>query len=252
MFIDKVSNILSDFESEEARLIEDFRMHPVLSKIHQVSEENFLIILIQRMFVSLAITPVYEFAINSISDENIVFTIREILYEEYPRDAHNNPLPSHRELLMADLISLGASRDFIHSQSIFYNTRDSICSALEMLYNRDQIGIIAFVRFWGEVLVSEEYSCLWRKMQEKLSANGEDGKKRSLFYWFHMKHDEKKRSLSNNDILESYSHSEMLAEHLKSMIKSEDDMKYCIEIEKEAQKMKLGFYDQFEHLVKTI
>jgi hypothetical protein len=250
----KMNNeLLSVFEEQEEILIKNFKQHPIFCKINQLSEEDFLKILIQRRGLSFAITPVYELAIDTILNQEVISTIKEILHEEYPRDTKNNPLSSHRELLMQDLIALGASRDYILDQSISQETIDSILSAFKLLTDErhNQIGIIAFVRFWGEVLVAEEYSCFWKRMQNTLAENSDNGKPQSQFYWFHMKHDEKKQSLDKRNPLDSRSHSERLAEHLKDLIKSEEDMRYCLRIEEESQKMKLRFYDQFLDILET-
>ena len=247
------NELLSIFEEKEEILIKEFKQHPIFCKINQLSESDFLKILIQRRGLSFAITPVYELAIDIILNREVTSTIKEILHEEYPRDTNNNPLPSHRELLMRDLIALGASRDYILEQSISQETIDSIFSVFKLLTNQrhNQIGTIALVRFWGEVLVAEEYSCFWTRMQNKLSENKENCKPQSQFYWYHMKHDEKKQSLDKKNLLDSSSHSERLAEHLKDLIKSEQDLMYCLRIEEESQKMKLRFYDQFLDMLET-
>jgi hypothetical protein len=246
-FTKMTNELLSVFEEQESILIKNFKQHPIFCKINQLSQSDFLKILIQRRGLSFAITPVYELAIDTILDQEVISTIKEILHEEYPRDTNNNPLPSHRELLMRDIMALGASRDYILDQPLSQETIDSIFSVFKLLTNErhNQIGTIALVRFWGEVLVAEEYSCFWKRMQNTLSENKENGKPQSQFYWYHMKHDQKKQSLEKQNPLDSGSHSERLAEHLKDLIKSEEDMRYCLRIEEESQKMKLRFYDQF-------
>lgn len=246
MHKEKGTERFSILENAESALINNLRQHAVFRKINQVSQENFLKILIQRMFLSVAITPVYDLAtIASYGQDETIDVIRDILYEEYPRDARNKPLASHREHLIHDLLALGATIDTIKSTEISAVTEETIRSLLRMSFSRNQLAVVAYVRFGSEVLVAEEYSALWPRMEDKLSKIGEDGKPRSLFYWFHMDHDKKKRPLDDNSILDSNNHAERLADCLKTLIKTENDIKFCIKIQEEAQKMKLKFYDQF-------
>lgn len=250
MINEKRIKLFSILESVESSLINELRQHAVFRKINQISQKDFLEILIQRMFLSVAITPAYDLAtIVSYGQEEIVHVIRDILYEEYPRDARNRPLASHREHLIHDLFALGATIDTIKSSKMSADTEATIRSLLNMAFSDNQLAVVSYIRFGGEVLVAEEYSALWTRMEDRLSKNGENGKTRSLFYWFHMAHDKKKRRLDENSILDSNNHAERLADCLKNLIKTENDIQFCIKIQKAAQETKLKFYDQFLYLL---
>ena len=105
--------MIEKINSFEISLIEKFRSHPLFIHIDAISWNEFLGILIQRRFLSLSIVNIYEFVIDSLSDEEIKRTVRGILNEEYPRNTKGVPLPSHRELLFQDILNLGATSEMI-------------------------------------------------------------------------------------------------------------------------------------------
>ena len=115
-----------------------------------------------------------------------------------------------------------------------------------------QVGLVAFLRFWAEVLVSIEYSCLWQRISEHLSSGQSHNKVRSEFYYFHMIHDSRNSDVGKESFLGGLTHSQELAIHLQELILSEEALFYCINIEKTVYQLKYQFYDQFITYLKGI
>ena len=109
-----------------------------------------------------------------------------------------------------------------------------------------ELGLVTALRFWGEVMVAEEYKCLWKKISEKLSApNENNNKKQSEFYYFHMVHDKRRLDIGKNELFGICTHSQQLAIHLAELINSEQDIQHCIDIEEKIYDLKYRFYNQF-------
>ncbi len=238
---------LNDFEIS---LITRFRSHPLFSQIDAIAWQDLLEILIQRRFLSLSIVNLYEFVIDALTDEPIKRTVRGILNEEFPRNTKGVPLPSHRELLFQDLLNLGATSEMIlmtpetpTTQQIRNESYQQLISCLGEKHC--QMGLVAFLRFWAEVLVSVEYSCLWQRISERLSNEQSSHKIRSEFYYFHMIHDSRNSDVGQESILGGLTHSQELAIHLKQLISSEEALVYCLNLQENAYQLKYRFYDQF-------
>lgn len=238
---------LNDYEIS---LIAKFRSHPLFNQIDAIAWQNLLTILIQRRFLSLSIVNLYEFVIDALTDEQIKRTVRGILNEEFPRNTKGIPLPSHRELLFQDLLNLGASSEMIlktpqtpTTQKVRNESYQRLVSCLGEKHC--QVGLVAFLRFWAEVLVSVEYSCLWQRISERLSNEQSPHKIRSEFYYFHMIHDSRNSDLGQESILGGLTHSQELAIHLKRLISSEDALVYCLNLQENVYQLKCQFYDQF-------
>ncbi|NES81004.1 MAG: hypothetical protein F6K10_06140 [Moorea sp. SIO2B7] len=234
----------------EIALINKFKSHPLFVNIDKITWNEFLYILIQRRYLSLSIVNVYDFVIDALSDETIKQTVRRILHEEYPRNAKGIPLPSHRELLFQDLLNLGATNQMILATPESLITKkikeESYYLLTNFLSNEYcQVGLVTFLRFWAEVLVAVEYSCLWNRISERLSNDKSSRKKRSEFYFFHMIHDNRNSDIGKESFLGGLTHSQELAVHLKNMIISEDFVHYCIDIENKVYDIKYKFYNQF-------
>ena len=95
-------------------------------------------------------------------------------------------LPSHRELLFQDLLNLGATKKMILTtpeSSITKKIRQESYNILTNFLNDkySQVGIVTFLRFWAEVFVSIEYSCLWHRISEKLNNDKSNIRNRSEF-----------------------------------------------------------------------
>lgn len=242
--------MIETLNKNELILIKKLASHPVFKGIQSIEWAELINILLQRRFLSLSIINFYELAIDSLTDNDIKSTVREILYEEYPRNTKGEPLPSHRELLFHDLLNLGASRETILSSAETAHTRaireESFRLLTRHLDTRNfQVGIITILRFWAEVLISVEYQCLWKKISERLSASKSDKNPRSEFYYFHMIHDARISDIGKEGLLGGLTHSQALALHLKKSIFSEEALEYCISLEKEVFQLKYQFYDQF-------
>lgn len=242
--------MIKQFNNLEDSLIENFKIHPVFININRLPWSIVLYILIQRRNLSLSIVNIYEYVIDCLIDEDIKSTVRKILNEEYPRNTRGFPLFSHRELLFQDLLNLGATREMILTQpetSITKMVRDESYKLMTSCLGKEhfQVGLVTFLRFWAEVLVSIEYSCLWERISERLSSTKSDTKARSEFYYFHMIHDQRKSYIGEESILGGLTHSQELAIHLKRWIISEKALNYCLSIEKQTYQIKYQFYDQF-------
>jgi hypothetical protein len=242
--------MIEQVNSYEHVLIDRLKAHPVFLRLEQIEWDDLLKILIQRRFLSLSIVNVYEFVIDAVIDPDIKQTVRGILNEEYPRNTKGVPLPSHRELLFQDLLNLGATAEMIlktpeteitqqlraASNQIMVDCLDRPCS---------QVGLIAFLRFWAEVTVSVEYSCLWPRISERLAKGASRHKIRSEFYYFHMIHDNRSSDLGKEGFLGGLTHAQELAIHLQKLITDRAALDYCLKLEQQAYQLKYQFYDQF-------
>lgn len=240
---------LNDFEIS---LITKFRSHPLFSQIDAIAWQDLLGVLIQRRFLSLSIVNFYEFVIDALTDEQIKRTVRGILNEEFPRNTKGIPLPSHRELLFQDLLNLGATSEMILTTPETPTTQQVRSESYQRLVSclgekHGQVGLVAFLRFWAEVLVSVEYSCLWQRISERLSNGQTPHKIRSEFYYFHMIHDSRNSDVGQESILGGLTHSQELAIHLNRLISSEEALVYCLKLQENACQLKYQFYDQFSN-----
>ena len=234
----------------EISLIEKFMSHPLFIHLDAIAWNDFLEILIQRRFLSLFIVNIYEFVIDSLVDREIKRTVRGILNEEYPRNTKGVPLPSHRELLFQDLLNLGATYETILTtpeMPVTQMVRDESYRLMVSCLGEEycQVGLVAFLRFWAEVLVSIEYSCLWKRISERLSNGQSDNKVRSEFYYFHMIHDSRNSDIGKESFLGGLTHSQELAIHLQRLISSEEALLYCTHVEQSVYQLKYQFYAQF-------
>lgn len=227
-----------ELDAQEVELIARFRAHPLFSRVRRMEDASFLRVLIQRRFLSLAFMPVFQLALASITDRAALTVVRKIVREEYPRRS-----PSHAENLVAELIALGATRTQIVVSQPTKKTLQVIRQSLRLLQRllpepAMEIRALAIVRFWGEVLVSEEYECLTNRMAGmRLTSEN------SQFYWPHVEHD--KRHASFADGSNSKTHSDMLTIVLQRLMDTPAMLRLCAEANSEAFKVKSSFYDQF-------
>jgi hypothetical protein len=246
--------MLAPLNDLETLLIDRLRSHELLREINAVSWQDLLGILIQRRFLSLSIVNIYELAIDALVDQQVKQTVRGILHEEYPRNTRGIPLSSHRELLFQDLLNLGATPAMILTTPETIATGKIRAQSYQVMIEclgktHSQVGLVAFLRFWAEVLVSIEYSCLWQRISERLSNERTSHKARSEFYYFHMIHDSRNSDIGKETILGGLTHSQELAVHLKRLIVSEDALALCIDLTESAYQLKCQFYDQFVYLL---
>jgi len=241
---------LTSLNKLELSLMGRLKTHPLMQELPTMPWQDLLFILIQRRYLSLTIVNIYEFVIDALMDEPIKKTVREILHEEYPRTTKGVPLPSHREHLFNDLLNMGATAEMIlatpespTTQRIRNESQQVLLSCLQS--NHCQVGLVAWLRFWGEVLVSIEYGCFWKRISERLADRHTENKKRSEFYYFHMIHDSRGSDIGQKNKLGGLTHSQELAVHLEGLIQTEEALNYCLELEETAFQLKHQFYDQF-------
>lgn len=243
--------MLDGLNKKEESLIKQIESHPLFSHLPSMNWENFIDILIQRRFLSLSIVNTYELVIDALSEEEIKKTVREILNEEYPRTTKGVPLLSHRELLFQDLLNLGATREQILTTletGMTKRIREEGLRLLTQNFGQEcfQVTMVAALRFWAEVLVSVEYSCLWQKISERLSSTYRNSNKlRSEFYYSHIVHDARHSDVGKEEMFGLRTHSQSLALHLERLIDSEKELDACIDIEEKAFNLKYQFYNQF-------
>lgn len=242
--------IIDQVNSFELSLIDNFRAHPLFLQIERLEWSDLLEILIQRRFLSLSIVNVYEFVIDAVTDLELKKTVRGILNDEYPRNTKGVPLPSHRELLFQDLVNLGATPDLILktpetaiTQQIRAASNQIMVACLDQ--SDPQVGLIAFLRFWAEVTVSIEYTCLWPRISERLAKGQSRHKIRSEFYYFHMIHDNRSSDLGRESFLGGLTHAQELGIHLHKLISDDRALATCLQLEQQACQLKHQFYDQF-------
>jgi hypothetical protein len=203
--------MITNLDNEEEKLIALFRSHKVFQGIEFISQKDFLQILLQRRFLSLEFTKVYDMAIDGLTDIEATKIARKILREEYP-DINGNT-PSHRE----ELVHAGAE----------------LCD----------IKLLTVLRFWGEILISVEYGEFWKRMSKQLSISGDN---QSRFYYPHYCHDARE-SMEKASLLSS-THSGRLGSRLREMLETEKNGEYFLEMEREILDIKTKFYDQFTEL----
>lgn len=236
----------------EDDLVEEFRNLKFFQEIMGITQNNFLQALLQRRFLSLAFTPVYDLAIDCLIDEKAKKVARHILREEYPDS--RGTVPSHREDLVHDLMLLGATRDQIITSQPTVQTLETLKKTFLLFSNKDknetffQITVLTVLRFWGEVLVSVEYEELLKKM-EKLGLK-KNGANSSTFYYPHYIHDAKLKPLTSVAIGNA-THADQLSSHLIAWLNTEEAIEHCIKIEKQIIAIKSGFYQQFTHMLAS-
>ena len=242
--------MLAPLNAQERTRIASLRAHPLLANVAALSWDELLAMLLQRRFLSLSIVNVYEFVIDALENEAIKATVRLILHEEYPRNTRGVPLASHRELLFRDLLHLGASREQILSTAESAETRQVRLTSLEALQSclnqpHSDLALIAFLRFWAEVLVSVEYECLWPRLSERLAHGPAADGVRSEFFYYHMIHDRRQSDIGDEQLLGGLTHSQELARHMAELIDGEAALQIAISQVERAWELKDRFYRQF-------
>ena len=225
-------------DAEEAALLERFVAHPVLAHIETLSDERLLDLLLQRRFISLIFTPVYDMGIDALSDAGAVRLVREIVREEYPGE--HGDKPSHREELVADLLALGATREQILASRPTPATLDALTTSLGHMARagseQGDLGVLTILRFWGEVVVAVEYGEYWRRMGDRFDAP-------SRFYYEHYSHDG--RDALTTASAASATHSGRLGAHVAGLLEAPGALETFVEIERRVVDTRLRFYDQF-------
>ncbi|MBK8277545.1 MAG: hypothetical protein IPK92_17505 [Nitrospira sp.] len=229
------------------------RLKLVISKLRPetMKFEKLAEVLLQRYWISQEFTHIYDAGQDRLTLQAIAArpTIRRIIREEYPNDRGAWRTPSHREDLVSDLLNVGISwGQFIKSRKS-RATNITITSAKNIIYSSAQqpfpnLRIIAFLRYWGEVLTAVEYAQLYPRIKRQLSETP------SAFYEHHMVHDARRYSLI--DLTSSrgaITHADKLGRQLVDLIRLEDSTVSAVatvtKITELAIENKLYFYDQF-------
>jgi hypothetical protein len=242
--------MLASLNNQERTRIASLRAHPLLANVAVLTLDDLLALLLQRRLLSLSIVNVYECVIDAVESEAIKATVRLILHEEYPRNTRGVPLASHRELLFRDLQHLGASRESILNTSESAETRQVRLASLEALRNclgqpHSDLALIAFLRFWAEVLVAVEYECLWPRLSERLAHGPAAEGVRSEFFYYHMIHDRRQSDIGAEQLLGGLTHSQELGRHMAELIASKEALQIAISQVERAWELKDRFYRQF-------
>ena len=242
--------MLASLNAHELRCISSLRAHPLLANIAALSWDDLLDLLLQRRCLSLSIVNVYECVIDALESDAIKATVRQILHEEYPRNTRGMPLASHRELLFRDLQHLGASRECILTTSEAAETHQVRLASMQALHSclgqpHSDLALIAFLRFWAEVLVSVEYECLWPRLSERLAQGPAAAGSRSEFFYYHMIHDRRQSDIGTEELLGGLTHSQELARHMAELISCDEALQIAISQVERAWQLKDRFYRQF-------
>lgn len=233
----------------ETLRIAQFQTH-LLSRSDALSWDELLALLIQRRHLSLCIVNIYEFVIDALEDEPIKAAVRLILHEEFPRNTKGVALPSHRELLFQDLLNLGANREQILTTEETDITRCVRHASQQQLMRclgqpHQQLALVCFLRFWAEVLVSVEYTCLWPRLSQRLSHGQTPERSKSEFFYYHMIHDSRQSDIGTDTLLGGLSHAQELARQISKLIPEEAALACAMHQVDQACALKSRFYDQF-------
>jgi hypothetical protein len=258
-----VENIRA-LDQREDQLIAEFAQHPFFLSLpgawsrgdRTQVRELISRVLLQRRFISLAFTPLYDVVIDGLEDPRCKAMAREILQYEYPPDR-----TSHREDLVSDLLAMGISKDDVLSASPSPATAHTIASLFSAVRKTTgengalfQIRLLSVIRFVGEVLVAEEYRLLWPSLEQLGLAEDDRAayaqrRTKSVFYYPHWRHDARMSRLT--DLLEyndsATSHADDVGTHLVQALEHgpPEGVEHCIQLESAIAGLKRAFYDQF-------
>jgi len=203
---------------------------PVLWDAANLSDARLAEVLIQRRLVSLAFTPFYDMLIDALDSPTARLVCRQILREEYPDPAGNSP--SHRELLVQDVVALGVDREALLRARPTAATAAAIIGSFElvdaaMAARFRQLALVATAASYGELLVAAEYRALRPRIEQGL------GQKASVFYSPHLLHDS--------------GHGKRLLELLALRLDPHDPEQAaaCGDAIERCLALKLAFYEQF-------
>lgn len=224
-------------DASEAELLAHFTEHPLFRDIEQLAGDAFLEVLLQRRFLSLLFTVIYDIAIDGLTDTASRRLVRVLLREEYPDAAGKTP--SHREDLVHDLISLGATKTQILATRPSPATASVILETLELMSDavsaEDDIGVLTILRFWGEVLVAVEYGQFLPRMQATFESS------QSRFYYPHFSHD----GCEPLEVASDFTHSGQLGICLMRLLTTDGAVEQFVRTERQLLAGRMRFYDQF-------
>jgi hypothetical protein len=228
-------------DGAEAQLLARLSAHPVLRDLGSLTQAEFMQVLLQRRFLSLVFTAMYDIAIDALTDPSTVTLVREILREEYPDPSGDTP--SHREDLVSDLIALGATRAQILACRPSDVTASVVTETLALMHDAaadmSDVKVLTILRLWGEIIVSVEYGEFWKRMEAQFAAAGA----RSRFYVGHLHHDGREPLATASD--SSNTHSGRLGACLKRVLAGDAAAEQFLDVEERVIALRLRFYDQF-------
>jgi hypothetical protein len=225
-----------DADRTEKKLLSRLIDHPVLQHADALAPEQLIDVLLQRRFISMIFTPVYDMGIDALSTQAALEVAREIVREEYPAGK-----PSHREDLVVDLISLGATKHQILACRPTPSTTSMLIETLELMgeaaADGDDVRVLGMLRFWGEVVVAVEYRQFWKAIAPHFSTKGH----RSRFYHAHYSHD----GCEPLATASSRTHSGRLGVCLRELLVSPNTVRAVSQLETRVVESRQRFYDQF-------
>jgi hypothetical protein len=232
-----VVDLVAEADQAEATLLHRLRAHPALSEVGSWSNDRLLAMLLQRRFISMLFTPVYDLGIDALTDAGARALAREIVREEYPADR-----PSHREDLVEDLVVLGADRSQILGVRPTQATSEVLVATLDLMSHAvadaSDVRVLTMLRLWGEVVVAVEYGELWdRRIESHFQSAGRP----SRFYREHYSHDGCE-PLATASV---ETHSGRLGTCLRTMVGDRAALTAFLSVEARVIETRLRFYDQF-------
>jgi len=224
---------LEELDRYENGLIEKFRSHPVFTNIKTLSDSEFKNMLVQKRFISLSFTPLYDCAIDAIEDKEGKTLLRQLLREEYPKGQ------SHRENLVTDLIKIGITKKEILETEPTKETIEAIKSLFALLKFQDfhDIKILVSLRMAEELLVAEEYSFILAELKSRYNIHIND----SIFYGPHYMHDRKQKPFG----VSGESHADEFNKILAAIINMEEKCAAAKHAIAAACEARMKFFDQF-------
>jgi hypothetical protein len=227
---------IAQADAVEGALLKRLTGHPVLRRAGALSRTEIAALLLQRRFISMIFTPVYDMGIDALTGSDALHVAREIVREEYPAGRK-----SHREDLVDDLLTLGLVRSDVLASRPTAATLATIGETLELMADAttDDSGVrvLAMLRFWGEVVVSVEYGVFWSAMKPWFDA----ADRASSFYFEHYSHDGCEQLATAS----TKTHSGRLGVCLRDVLRGPAALAGLTDVETRAVHSRERFYDQF-------
>ncbi len=203
---------------------------PTLKDAARLPDEEFQHLLLQRRFVSLAFSPFYDLVIDALDGGEARVVCREILREEYPDDGGNTP--SHRELLVTDLVELGIDKHRLRVVRPTSSTARAILASFELVAAASEephprVAVATTAACYAEALVAAEYEALRPRFERQMPID------KTVFYGPHISHDRghMRRLLEEARFA--------MAAEPRCMATFDSVVERCLQV-------KLDFYQQFE------
>ncbi len=239
---DQLISVLDQYEDS---LIDAFAKQPFFEQLPRMEWSVVHEVLLQRRFLSHCFTSIYDLVVDGLEQEEHKKIVRRLIRDEYPDKQGNTP--SHRELLIHDLMLLGLDKATIMKAQPTPMTSQTMERSFQLVYRIQQeanvtlrnLGLLLIVRFWGEILVATEYNCLWIKLSERMSPS------KSRFYYDHYTHDQKNLGLGQPPAFQQVSHADSTSRFILELVTGADSVAFFKKTEQEIQTIKTDFYTQF-------